>query len=132
MAQLMGQGHYISQLAVEIGQNAALTQTLDSGAEGTASLAAAGEEIDPGFVKGPGDHVRLLGVKAPEQLHQIIPGIFRGETGGGLAHGGKEVIPGQAILMAQSLGFGLQILPEFGQVLVNGAEHSLQRCPLHV
>ena len=57
VAQLMGQSHHIAELAVKIGEDAALPQGLHPGAEGAAHLAVSGVEVDPGVVKGPGHHV---------------------------------------------------------------------------
>ena len=132
VAQLMGQGDDGAEEAVEIGQDAALAQALRTGTEGAAGLAVSGVEVDPGVVKGLGDHIGHLLIEGGELAHQIFLGLLQGELGGCLAHGGKNVVPGQAVFIAEGLGLGLQVLPEHGQVLVNGAEHGIQRLLLHV
>ena len=132
MAQLMGQGHHIGEHTVKIGQNTALADGADAGAESAAPLAVPGIEVDPGIVKGPGHHSSQLFVKSGELLDQVFLGILGGKGGGRFAHGRKQIVPGQAILVAQSLCLGLQVLPELGQVLVHGAQHGLQGLPLHV
>ena len=131
VAQLMGQGDDVAEETVEICQDAALAQALHCGAEGTAGLAGAGVEVDPRLVEGPGDHVRQLRVEAAEELHQVVPGLLGGVLAGHGAHGGKEVVPGQTVLVAQSLALGLQVLPELGQILVHGTQHGVQSFPAH-
>ena len=132
MAKLVSQGHQVREHSVEVGQNTALTQALHTGAECAASLAVPGIEVNPGVVKGSGHHVGKLLVKPGKQVHQIIPGILGGVLLAGLAHRGEQVVPGQAVFVAQGLSLGPEVLPEFGQVLVHGGEHGIQRLPLHV
>ena len=70
VSQLVGKGHDIAESAVEIGQNAALADALHPGAERAAGLSVPGIEVDPFLVKGARHHVRQLGIKSGEQLHQ--------------------------------------------------------------
>ena len=132
VTQFVGKGHHIGEHAVEIGQNAALADFFHTGAECAAPLAAAGEEIDPCIVKCSADHLSQFIIKGRELLQQVCFGILGGKGGGGRAHGGEQIVPRQAVLVAQRLGLGFQILPELGAVLVHGAEHGVQSFLLHI
>ena len=132
MTQFVRQRHHISQRSVKIRQNPALTDAAYAAAKSAACLAAAGVEVNPFFVKGTGDHTAEFIVKMGEQLHQVIPGILGGKTGGAFAHGGKQVIPGQPILIAQGVRLGFQIAAEHWELLVDGGKHGIQGLLFHV
>ena len=132
MTQLVGQCHHIREHTVKVGQNPAFTDAVHTGTEGTAGLAAAGIEVDPLLVKSSPDHLCQFTVKGREQFHQQVACLFNGVLLTALAHGSEQFKPGQALLIAQGFGLGLQILPELGQIFVHGTQHGFQSLPLHI
>ena len=131
MAQLMGQRHNITEGAVEVGEHPALPSAGDTAVKGAAHLAVAGIEVDPRLVEGTLHHVVKLAVEATEDAQQIVLGILCGVLLVALAHGGEQLVPRQAVLVAQRLALGPQILPELGQILIHGPQQGIQRLPLH-
>ena len=125
VSQLVGKGHDIAESAVEIGQNAALADALHPGAERAAGLSVPGIEVDPFLVKGARHHVRQLGIKSGEQLHQNPLGVFRGVPRSRFAHGREQIVPWQAVFVAQRLSLGAEVLPEFGHVFFHRPQHGV-------
>ena len=132
MAQFVSQSDHVAESTVVVGEDSALPDGFHTGTECAAGLAFSGEKVDPLLVEGGGDHLGFLGVEAFKLLYQEILCLLGGELGGGGAHGGKQIIPGKTILMAQSLALGLQILPELGKILVHSAQHGIQGGLLHI
>ena len=132
VSQLVGKGHDIAESAVEIGQNAALADALHPGAERAAGLSVPGIEVDPFLVKGARHHVRQLGIEGGEQLHQNPFGVLRGVPRSRFAHGREQIVPWQAVFVAQRLSLGAEVLPEFRHVFFHRPQHGVQGLPLHV
>ena len=132
VSQLVRQRHHAAKAARKVREHAALFDKRQVRAKRAAHFPAARVKIDPGVLKGGVDHVGQIGRKIFEVIHQVGVRFFGGKFfGAGFAHADFDVVPGQAVFVAQQLGFVAQVGMEFGQVFANGAPHGVQRGLLH-
>ena len=132
MSQFMREGDDVSERAPEVGEHAALLKRDQRSAESSSDLSLTGIEIDPGLIKGSGDHLGLFPVESGEKLYQIILCVFGGIDIVVAFERSKQIVERQAVLMAQEPCLRFHILPEFRQIFFHCAEESIQSLPLHM
>ena len=131
VAQLMGQGAYIGEAALEIGHHQAAVREMDGGAESAAGFAFPGIEINPPAVKGVADEGGHVRGKFAHLPHQNFPGILHGELLCAFSDRREQIVEGKPVLVAQQAGLGLQVAAEMGQVFPDRCPQGVQRFAVH-
>ena len=131
VTQLVGEGGYVREAALEVGHHKAAVIGMGTGTERAAGLAFAGIHIDPVMIEGV-LHKFAHGRGELAQLqHQLFAGLLRSVGAPALAHRCEQIIEGQTVLMAQIRRLGAHIAAEVRQVFLNGGEHGVQRRAVH-